>query len=152
MPFSYWIAGFQIKKTIEENERKDKQSAYKQIAYAINEFYKVFFTIIKDLLRYDSSEAAQHLDIINEYSREIHKQVSNTQVLSRLAKAIDQYESAGFPGIDSEGDLRDALLSIRIRALKDLSMDDNPTFGVMRVCSENSLHEAFDLSNNKHVS
>ena len=89
LPTSYWVAVRQVKVDLDEHDRRCKQRARLLVADALDEFVKVFYGAVKELTGIQPNEIQRRLKEIDPRMQEIDAFVGKTQVLGRLAVAID---------------------------------------------------------------
>lgn len=114
LPISYFVAIRQVKIGLDEHERRTKKRVRNLVAENIGEFFKIFYTAVKQIAGIEQSELQARLKDIDPYLKEIDEFVIKTQVLDRLGKAIDDlFISDGLADFSGDKDLVKRIHSIR---------------------------------------
>ncbi len=98
----YWVAKHQVKIEIEAREHRDKQRALILVANTIDEFFRVFYSAVKEIAHVERAELQSHPEIIDPHIAEIDNLVTKTGILGRLAHAIDGLSATGFAGLPED--------------------------------------------------
>ncbi len=134
LPISYFVAIRQVKVELAEFERRSKQKARLLVADRLDEFFKVFYSAVKEFTGIGPSELQRRLEEIDPHIQEIDKLVVKTGVLARLALAIDDLAGTGYAGIPQSSDLVSKLQSIRAQIALGSDAMRYVTLGVIAAC------------------
>jgi hypothetical protein len=85
LPTSYFVAVRQVKVGLDEYERRKKKRARLLVADGLDEFFKVFYTAVKNLTGIEAAELQRRLKEIDPQMGAIDAFVGGTKVLERLA-------------------------------------------------------------------
>ncbi len=135
LPMSYFVAIRQVKVGLAEHERRTKKRARILVANSIGEFFKIFYTAVKQFAHIEQSELQARLKEIDPHLKEIDDFVEKTQVLGRLASAIDGlFAVDAISELPCSEDLVKRLQSIR----NQIALGSDPTryvtLGVISAC------------------
>lgn len=139
---SYWIAKRQVRFELAENERRHRQRAQLVVANYLDEFFKVFYAAVRDIVHIEPNELQHHLKEIDPHITKIDIFVEKTRVLERLANSIDSLMETSYPEIESEADIINRLLSIRNQINLGSNVTRSVTLGVISICGGDSLQIA----------
>ena len=135
LPTSYWVAVRQVKVGLDEYKRRAKQSARILVANNIGEFFKVFYTSVKQIAHIESNELQGRLKELDPHLEEIDTFVQRTQVLGRLAAAIDGLFAVDGLEVSTEADqIVTRLQSIRNQIALGSDGTRYVTLGVISAC------------------
>ena len=140
LPMSYWVAKRQVIVSLDEYERRSKQRARIFVADAIDEFFKVFYSAVREIINIEWFELQHRLKEIDQHIAQIDTFVDNTKVLDRLVLAIDSLSATGFA--DLTVDIVTRLLSIRNNIFLGSDATRSATLGVISACGGDVLQTA----------
>ena len=148
LPTSYWVAVRQVKVGLDEHDRWSKLRARLLVADALDEFFKVFYGAVKELTGIQPHELQRRLNQINPQMQDINAFVEKTQVLARLAVAIDNLSATGFADLpQSSSDVVEKLQSIRNQIVLGSDAKRYATLGVIAACGGADLQAALRKEN-----
>ena len=142
LPTGYFVAIRQVKVGLDEYERRSKQKARFLVANGLDEFFKVFYSAVKQFTGIEHNELQRRLKEIDPRIREIDTLVSNTGALDRLALAIDDLAATGYADLPQSSDLVSKLQSIRAQIALGSDASQNVTSGVIAACGGAALQSA----------
>lgn len=134
LPTSYFVAVRQVKVGLDEFERRSKQKARLLVADRLDEFFKVFYSAVKQFTGIGQNELQRRIKEIDPHIQEIDKFVSKTGVLNRLALAIDDLAANGYADLPQSSDLVSKLQSVRGQIELGSDSTRYATLGVISAC------------------
>lgn len=139
IPINYWLSKRQIQFEFEE---KDRQETHKSITLVINdidEFFRVFFAAVEEIVHINRNELQLRLKEINPHIREIDLFVAKTQILKRLDESISELMRTQFANIEKNEETISKLMSIRNQI--HLGSDDyrSVSLAIIKICNGDSL-------------
>ncbi len=142
LPTSYFVAVRQVKLGLDEFERRSKQKARLLVADRLDEFFKVFYSAVKQFTGIGQNELQRRLKEIDPHIQEIDKFVSKTGALMRLALAIDDLAATGYADLPQSSDLVSKLQSVRGQIALGSDATRYATLGVISACGGADLQSA----------
>lgn len=132
MPASYWIAVRQVRVGVKEQEHRLKMQSRLQVANCIDEFFKVFYYAVKYHTGIEPRDLQRRLKDIDPQIKEIDDFVMKTQVLGRLASAIDNMNAISFSNSQQSLTLLEKLQSVRNQIALGSDTTRYATLGVIK--------------------
>jgi hypothetical protein len=142
LPTSYFVAIRQVKVGLDEFEQRNKKKARFLVANGLDEFFKVFYSAVKQFTGIEQNELQRRLQDIDICMREIDELVRNTGVLDRLALVIDELAATGYADLPQSADLVSKLQSIRAQIALGSNASRYVTLGVIAACGGVDLSSA----------
>jgi hypothetical protein len=142
LPTSYFVAIRQVKVGLDEYERRSKQKARFLVANGLDEFFKVFYSAVKQFTGIEQKELQRRLKEIDPRIKDIDALVGSTRVLDRLALAIDDLAATGYADLPQSADLVSKLQSIRAQIALGSDASRYVTLGVIAACGGADLQSA----------
>ncbi len=146
LPTSYFVAVRQVRVELDENERRSKQKARFLVADRLDEFFKVFYSSVKQFTGIEQHELPHHLKEIDPRLREIDAFVTQTGILNRLAMVIDDLAATGYADLPQSSELVSKVQSIRIQIALGSDATRYATLGVISACDGADIPSALRKS------
>jgi hypothetical protein len=134
LPMSYWIAVRQVRVGLDEQEKRNKIKAREYLADRIEEFLRIFSSVVKVVCNIEPHEANTRINEINARLLYIDDLVQKTGVLVRLSEAIDRLQEAGFDDLPNSEEIKSELWGIRNLIARGSDENCNVTSNLVAAC------------------
>lgn len=134
LPTSYFVAVRQVKVGLDEYELRSKQKARFLVADRLDEFFKVFYSAVRQFTGIEPTQLQRRLKEIDPHLQDIDAFVTKTAVLDRLALAIDHLAATGYADLPQSSDIVSRLQSIRSQIALGSDATRYATLGVIQAC------------------
>ena len=139
LPTSYLIAKRQVRFELAENERRHRQKTQLLVADYLDEFFKIFYATVREIVHIEPNELRHRLNEIDPYIAKIDFFVERTKVLERLESSINSLMETNFPQIVRDDDIVNRLLSIRNQINLGSDETRSVTLSVISICGGDTI-------------
>ena len=142
LPTSYWIAKRQVRFELAENERRHRQRAQLLVADYLDEFFKVFYAAVREIVHLEPNELQHRLKEIDPHIADIDIFIEKTKVLERLESSINGLMETNFTEITGDENILRRLLSIRNQINLGSDVNRSVTLSIISICDGDTLQSA----------
>ena len=147
IPVNYWLAKRQIQFEFKEKERQIALKSKALVINDIDEFFRVFFAAVEEIVHIKRNDLQLRLNEINPFIREIDDFVEKTQILKRLDESISELMRTQFTDITNNKEIISKLMSIRNQIHLGSDANRSVSLAIIKICNGDSLQN--DLR--KHI-